>query len=127
MEDRVLFRGVKRKASAKRQASAEDIAQSHPKGQALSEDIRLEQAESAEENDSSLSTLLKSRYKGRVRTTGVTFTSATAVVPSSDAEPSSRNLKEPPKTFQSMSDRFVGHTGQNMDADKHMWVFLGSH
>ncbi len=93
-------------------------------------DIEVESAapETSERNGQdanapAIAEILKMRKAQRNRRHGVEFSNARTNISSEDAVSTSLTTVDPqPDKLRAISDRFVGHTGQVVDVDKHMFV-----
>jgi hypothetical protein len=120
MEGTPLFRPSKRSKFVRRHSSSEEeIAK--PDLQAASEDGDF--AQLAEKQSLSMNEILKLRQQTRSRGTGVSFSNTKTIAVEDMPEARALALVDPASDrLKAMSDRFIGHSDQVVDVDKHMCV-----
>ena len=72
-----------------------------------------------------IANVLKARRPGRGGRGGVIFSNSRQFHLEDEPDESARlTPSQEPTPLNAISDRFVGHTDQKVDADRHMWVLL---
>lgn len=115
-----LFRTTKRRKFIRKRDEDESRPQSTAPASEATPSLQPE-----EDGPSNISELLQARKAGKRRWNGVTFTNASktteADAPNTPAEIIVRQDPEAAR-LKAITDRFVPHTGQTVDVDKHMFV-----
>lgn len=114
-----LFRPIKRRRHARKRSESQEEEPSN--GEVSEASLPIPD----EYDKSKLAQLLRARKADRSRRHGVTFTNAPNIKTGESLEASSASLvRHNPEAerLKAISDRFVPHTGQPVDVDKHMFV-----
>jgi hypothetical protein len=118
MEETAIFRPAKRGKFIRSHGSRADDEVDAPvvvSSSALDQDAGHE--------DSNVSSILRLRRQQRSHATGVRFSnSRTATVEDVAGTTALVPADDPLDTIKGIADRFVGHSGQVVDVDKHMCV-----
>jgi len=116
--DTALFRPAKRRKFQRPKRANEDQDVDAP----LASPDKEEQSNHTSDAPA-LTEILKLRKANRNRRQGIEFSTAKSVAEAeSSMSDSLTTIEPPPDRLRAISDRFVGHTGQVVDVDKHMFV-----
>jgi hypothetical protein len=119
MDDSVVFRPSKRRKFIRQHSSGTEDNEVSP--QVDSPAAQLDHEATAE--DSSVSSILKLRRQQKPRGGGVQFSNSRSAAIEDIAGSTALVLAETPAdTLKGIADRFVGHSAQVVDVDKHMCV-----
>jgi hypothetical protein len=114
MEDTAIFRPAKRRKFSRQNAARNEGETDTPQTNVHSEQ---------DSDEPGVTSILKLRRQQRSRMGGVQFSNAKPQNMTDDCELTTLMPAEPTADLlQTITDRFVGHSGQVVDVDKHMCV-----
>lgn len=120
MEDVAIFRPSKRRKFIRHGPLTEDDVGAP---QLDSQATHTHSEHVADAEDSNVGAILKLRRQQRLRTGGVQFSSSKLAATDDGADSTALvRADNPTDDLKGIADRFVGHSGQVVDVDKHMCV-----
>lgn len=123
-ENSSLFRPAKRRRFQRRRNPTED-GDLH--AEAASPDTSAGEDGSHPLDEPAFSEILRHRRANKNRRQGIEFSTTRPTTATNATMSPSLATKEPPVDgLKAISDRFIGHTGQVVDVDKHMFVLLSA-
>lgn len=118
--DTALFRPNKRRKFQRARPRTQD---GDSKVEVASPDQQNSTSPGDEAEGPAIASILKLRKQQKPRQRGIEFSNTRTNTVEEATTSSSLTLREPqPDKLRAITDRFVGHTGQVVDVDKHMFV-----